>query len=189
MKHSHVWQVLSLLAIVFGLFGGLPADAMAVAPELRSPTDTTPQPMPFSQNWNDTSLITTNDNWSGVPGVVGHLGDGLASSVGTDPQTILVDGTSTPIDVHRKPTNPDTLSAGGVAEFHLTDPVVALQGSASADAPFLLFNLITLGVGDVQVAYALRDLDGSTANSIQPVALHYRIWGERGFHQCSMRHS
>ena len=181
MKHSPMWQALTLLAIVLGLIAGLPADTMAVAPDIGSPSDSTPQPIPFSQNWGDTSLISSNDNWSGVPGVVGHLGDGLASSVGTDPQTILVDGTSTPIDVIANQTNPDTLNAGGVAEFHLADPVVALQGSGSADAPFLLLNLITLGVGDVQVVYALRDLDGSTANAIQPVALHYRIGASGDF--------
>ena len=71
MKHSPMWQALSLLAIVLGLIGGLPAEAVAVAPGLRLPADTTPQPMPFSQNWDDTSLITVNDNWSGVPAVVG----------------------------------------------------------------------------------------------------------------------
>ena len=29
----------------------------------------------FSQNWTNTGLITANDNWSGVPFIIGYLGD------------------------------------------------------------------------------------------------------------------
>ena len=35
----------------------------------------------FSQDWSDTSLITTNDDWSGVPSIVGFRGDGLVSTI------------------------------------------------------------------------------------------------------------
>src|SRR5262245_9901298 len=59
--------------------------------------DTNPQSLPFSQNWSNTGLITTDDNWTGVPGIVGYRGDALTSSTGTDPQTILADGTTTPV--------------------------------------------------------------------------------------------
>ncbi|TPW14417.1 MAG: hypothetical protein FD129_1081, partial [bacterium] len=31
------------------------------------------QPLPFSQNWNNTALLNANDDWSGVPGIVGYL--------------------------------------------------------------------------------------------------------------------
>ncbi len=37
--------------------------------------DTTPQPLPFMQDWTNIGLITVNDNWSMVPGVTGYLGD------------------------------------------------------------------------------------------------------------------
>ena len=51
--------------------------------------DTTAQPPPFTQDWSDTSAIVVNHDWSGVPGIVGYSGSGLASSTTTDPQTVL----------------------------------------------------------------------------------------------------
>ena len=49
----------------------------------------TPQTLPFSQDWTNTGQITTNHDWSGVPGIIGFRGDGLAGGTGADPQTIL----------------------------------------------------------------------------------------------------
>ena len=54
--------------------------------------DTTPQPLPFTQNWSNTGLITADDNWNGVPGIIGYRGDDLTTTTGTNPQTIT--GTS-----------------------------------------------------------------------------------------------
>ncbi|MGH3065898.1 MAG: Ig-like domain-containing protein, partial [Gaiellaceae bacterium] len=76
-------------------------------------------------------------------------------------------------------TNPNTFITGGVAEFHLTDSVVALTGSGTADAPYLVFHLNTTGLSNINVSYNLRDLDGSTDNAVQQVALQYRV-GETG---------
>ena len=48
--------------------------------------DSTYQPLasgPFTQNWFDTGLITTNDDWSGVPGIIGYRGDDLTMVTGT----------------------------------------------------------------------------------------------------------
>ncbi len=39
--------------------------------------NTTPQPLPFSQNWSSRGMITVNDDWSGVPGVMGYRGQGM----------------------------------------------------------------------------------------------------------------
>src|SRR4051794_13955570 len=50
-----------------------------------------------------------------------------------------------------------------------------VQEWTTADAPFLLFNLDTTGQANVDVAYELRDLDGSVDNAVQPVALQYRV--------------
>jgi uncharacterized protein YdeI (BOF family) len=140
--------------------------------------NSTAQTLPFSQNWTNTSLITTNDNWSGVAGIMGYLGDFDPSSTpvtGVDPQTILNEGT-TSVDVIANQTNPNTLSSGGVAEFDtLANPVVALQGSGTADAPYILINLDTSGKMNIQVSYNVRDIDGAVDNAIQPVALHYRL--------------
>jgi uncharacterized protein len=67
-------------------------------------------------------------------------------------------------------------STGGVTEFDgLVDPTVALTGSGAADAPFLLLHLNTMGMSNVTVRYDLRDLDGSTDDAVQPVALQYRV--------------
>ena len=66
----------------------------------------TPQSLPFVQDWSNTGLITTNDDWSGVPGIVGFRGDGLTASNGTDPQTITAE--STVIDVIANQSTPDT---------------------------------------------------------------------------------
>jgi parallel beta-helix repeat protein len=67
------------------------------------------------------------------------------------------------------------LTTGGVAEFEITDPVVALQGSTTADAPYLTFFLNTLGVEDVTVSYNVRDIDGTSDDTNQQVALQYRV--------------
>lgn len=129
----------------------------------------------FTQNWTNTGLITVNDNWSAVSSIVGYRGDDLTATTGVDPQTVIADGTTTPVDIIANQNNPNTLTDGGVAEFALTDPVVALQGSGAADAPFLLIHLDTSGVTNVNISYTLRDIDGSADNSIQPVALQYRV--------------
>ncbi len=149
----------------------------------------TAQTIPFSQDWTNTGLITANDNWSAVPGIEGYfLRNDAVSTAGVDPQTLLGDtfgaGTTTvELDVIANQTAPDTLSNGGIAEFHATtqaapansDPVVALNGSGTADAPFIQINLNTTGQSGINVAYNVRDLDCSVDNATQPVVLQYRV--------------
>ncbi len=136
----------------------------------------TAQPLPFSQDWTNTGLITANDDWSGVAGIVGFLGQDITTSTGVDPQTLLgVSAAANDVDVIANQTSPNTLATGGVAEFHITDPTVALNGSGTADAPHIILYLNTTGQSNITVAYNLRDLDGSVDNAIQPVALQYRI--------------
>lgn len=142
--------------------------------------DTTPQVLPYAQDWSNTGLITANDDWSGVPGVMGYRGDALTGATNTNPQTILADGTGVP-DINANQTAPNTFSTGGVAEFELTDPSIALTGSGTADAPFILLNLNTSGWQAIQVGYLLRDLDGSTDNAVQQVALQYRVGASGDF--------
>src|SRR5687768_11805355 len=66
---------------------------------IRVGADSTAQSVPFLQNWSNTNLITGPNDWSGVPGILGHRGDDLTTTTGADPQTILADGTATPIHV------------------------------------------------------------------------------------------
>ncbi|HUR98045.1 MAG TPA: DNA/RNA non-specific endonuclease [Pyrinomonadaceae bacterium] len=134
------------------------------------------QPVPLTQNWSNTGLITTDGDWSMVPGIIGYRGDNLTPGTGTDPQTILADGSLTPVDVNANHSDPDTFLSGGVTEFDgIPNPAVALNGSGTADAPHIVINLSTSGTTAINVAYNLRDLDASVDNSIQPYALQYRI--------------
>src|SRR6187549_2877472 len=93
--------------------------------------DSTPQTLPFSQNWTNTGLITTDDNWAGVPGVIGYRGDDITTVTGTDPQTLLSDGTTTPVDVIANLTV-TTNATGGIQELEITDPTIAFHGSGTA---------------------------------------------------------
>ena len=143
--------------------------------------DLVPQTLPFAQDWSNPSLISANDDWSGVPGIVGYRGDGLVSATGTDPQTVLSLGTAV-VDVNANVTgSPSTFNTGGVTEFVLPNPTVALTGSGTAGAPSIVIHLNTTGFQSVLVAYLLRDLDGSTDNAVQPVALQYRIGNTGNF--------
>ncbi|HEX5733922.1 MAG TPA: lamin tail domain-containing protein [Blastocatellia bacterium] len=144
--------------------------------------DSSAQALPFSQNWTNTGLITTSDNWSGVPGIEGFRGDGLTSSTAVDPQTVLAGDDPGVLDVNANQANPNTFTTGGVAEFDaLANPVVALQGSGTADAPYIKLYLNTTGQSNINVAYNLRDVDGSADNAVQPVALQFRVGSSGSF--------
>ncbi|GAA4036929.1 hypothetical protein GCM10022281_16910 [Sphingomonas rosea] len=127
----------------------------------------------FSQDWSDTAQISVNDDWSGVASIIGYRGDGLTSATGTNPQTIT--GTSTVVNVIANQSNPNTLTSGGVAEFQIANPVVALQGSGTAAAPYLAFYLDSTGRQNVSFSFTPRDIDGSGDNAVQQVAVQYRI--------------
>ncbi len=152
--------------------GLLPLSLLRVAQ-----ADATAQTIPFSQNWTNTGLITANDNWSGVPGIEGFLGQDITTSTGTDPQILLTtSAVANDLDVIANQTNPNTLTSGGVAEFDgIANPTIALQGSATADAPHVVITLNTTGQTGINVSYNLRDVDGSADNAVQPVALQYRV--------------
>jgi hypothetical protein len=142
----------------------------------------TATPPPLAQNWSDTALITADDDWSRVPAMVGHRGDGLVSEPGADPRTVLADGSATPVDVTANRTDPGALGvAAGVAEFELPDPVVAIEGSATASAPHIAIALDTRGRAGIAVRLVLRDIDPSAADAVEPVALQYRVGGAGDF--------
>ena len=132
----------------------------------------TPQPLPFAQDWSNTGLVTTNDSWTGVAGIEGFRGDGLT---GADPQLIVATDTPGVLDVNANQTNPSTFLTGGVIEYEITNPSIAVQGSGTAGAPYIKLYLNTTGKTGITVAYNLRDLDGSTDNSTQPIALQFRV--------------
>ncbi|MFN0278122.1 MAG: hypothetical protein ACKVRN_05905, partial [Pyrinomonadaceae bacterium] len=46
------------------------------------PQNNTPQTLPFTQDWTNAGLITVDDDWSGVPGIIGYRGDDLNTVIG-----------------------------------------------------------------------------------------------------------
>ncbi len=159
--------------------------ALALAAAGNVAADTTPHDLnasDFAQDWTTTTQITTDDDWSGVPSIIGYRGDELTTTTATDPQTILADGSATPVDVNANRSDPNTFAAGGVTEFDgIANPVVALNGSGTADAPHIVIRLNATNRENLFVAYQLRDLDSSSDNAVMPVALQYRVGGSGAF--------
>ncbi|MBX3097541.1 MAG: PEP-CTERM sorting domain-containing protein [Fimbriimonadaceae bacterium] len=140
----------------------------------------------FSQDWSNTGLITANDDWSGVLSIMGYLGDTNAGSpTGVDPTTYLAASLGA-VDVIANQTNPNTLTSGGVAEFESSpnspfSPTIALNGSGTADTPGIVLFMNAAGRSNVTLGFDLIDLDGSADNSIQQIAVQYRIGGVGDF--------
>ncbi len=162
-KSSFFSKILSVF-LLFGLVVAFPAQL--------AQANTTAQSIPFYQDWTNTSLITTEADWSGVPGLMGYKGDSGEDEVGVDPQTILNDNNT--VMVIPNMDSVDTPQSG-VAEFEISDPTIALKGSLQADAPYLLININTTGKADVSVSYDVRDIDWTVGDVITQVALHYRV--------------
>ena len=52
-------------------------------------SNTVYQELPFFQNWDNTSMITSDNDWSKVPGITGYQGIGLTDGTnGVDPATV-----------------------------------------------------------------------------------------------------
>lgn len=132
----------------------------------------------FLQDWSNTSLISTTDDWSGVPSIVGFRGDDITGATGADPRNLVGDGTVV-IDVNANQTSPNSFSTGGVTEFQITDPTIALTGSGTADAPYIVLYLDATNRKDIHLELDVRDLDASTDNATQSFNIQYRI-GETG---------
>jgi len=130
----------------------------------------------FSQNWTNLgTLITVANDWSGVPSIVGYRGNDLTTATGTDPQTLLANGSATPQSATLLDANTAS-TTGAVGVFStLANPTVALQGSGTADAPHIVVHLDATGRQDIVVSYTLRDIDATTDNAAQAVALQYRV--------------
>jgi predicted extracellular nuclease/2',3'-cyclic-nucleotide 2'-phosphodiesterase (5'-nucleotidase family)/Ca2+-binding RTX toxin-like protein len=131
----------------------------------------------FAQDWSNTGLLTTADNWDNIASIMGYRGDGLTSSTGADPRNVT--GTSDVVDVEVNQTAPNTYTTGGVAEFQLSNPTIALTGSGTADAPYIVLYLDASGRQDVKLSFVARDLDASADDAVQAIAVQYRV-GDSG---------
>ena len=129
----------------------------------------------FFQDWSDTGLITADDNWANVPSIVGYRGDDITGAIGADLKTLTGDGLVTP-DVIANQTAA-TSTSGGVAEFHLANPTVGLQGSGTADAPHLVLHLDATGRQNLHLNVLIRDIDGTVDNTNQQFNIQYRLGG------------
>jgi hypothetical protein len=145
--------------------------------------DNVPQAIPFGQNWTNTGLITTNDDWSGVPGIRAFQGNDLTTATGADPRTIVADGSSTVLDVIANVANCDTNTSGGIAECEGAggNPTIALQGSGTADVAHLVIYLNTTGQSNVRLTFNARDIDGSADNTNQQINTQYRVGSTGNF--------
>jgi hypothetical protein len=131
----------------------------------------------FYQDWSDIGLITSDNNWDNVPSIIGYSGAiGTTTATGRDPQTILEPFSDTQVDANHTSL---ATATGGVFEFHITNPTIAIQPSGGSDAPNIVLHLNTTGVENAKISYNLRDIDNTDDNAIQPIALQYRI-GELG---------
>ena len=165
-----LWCLTALLATAMFFLAGFDSTTVSAT--------NTPQALPFSQNWGNTGLITANDDWSGVPGVVGFLGDfDAGATTAVDPRTLLTPFAINAVDVIANQTSV-AITNGGVAEFDgIANAVVALNGSGTADAPHIIVYLNTTGLGGIQFACNIRDIDDTADNSIQQVDVQYRVGG------------
>src|SRR5499426_1690628 len=134
----------------------------------------------LTQNWSDASQITTNDNWSGVPSIQGFLGQDITTATGTDPRTLTGDSTvPNDLDVIANQSN-TAITNGGVAEFDgIGDGTIALQGSGTADAPYLVLYLNASGRQDIRLQFSARDIDATADSAMQQLNVQYRV-GEAG---------
>lgn len=131
----------------------------------------------FAQNWSNTGLITTANDWSNVPSIMGYRGDDIVTATGVDPRTITAPASSeVVVNVVANQVNPSTVSAGGVIEFDaIANPTIALNGSGTADAPSIVVYLDATGRENIRFQANIRDLDASGDNAIQQVAVQWRI--------------
>lgn len=132
---------------------------------------------PYIEKWTNTALLSMTDNWTEVVSSHGYNGRLLTSGVGVNPQTILNDTPGNEGNLIPNETNPNTSVAEGIVEFEIANPTVALRASDTANAPNLVIRINSVGClagKTMTVAYDVRDIDGSSRNSVSPIALQYR---------------
>lgn len=126
----------------------------------------------FRQDWTNVGLITANNDFSGVPSIVGYSADLGGTTTGVDPRTLTTDISTPQVFANTTATNP---SSGGVYELEGADPTIAFNGSAAGDAPNIVLYLDASGRQNVTVSFDVRDLDPSADNAAQAVAVQYRL--------------
>jgi uncharacterized protein len=127
----------------------------------------------FQEDWTNTGRITANDNWSGIPFIVGYLGDIDSGSPADVDPTTLTSPALGQIDVIANQGTTGS-GSGGVGEFEIANPTIGLQGSGTADAPSIVLYMDSTGRTGVRLQATLRDIDGSADNAAQQINVQYR---------------
>jgi hypothetical protein len=136
----------------------------------------------LTQDWSNSSLITSSNDWSNVPSIQGFSTvEGAAT--GADPRSLTGDSSNPDVaaNVFTSPSqyNPNTGQHGGLTEFQ-DFGIMGLAGGVNAAAPNMVFYLDTTGVNSpIQVSFDVQDLDGSSRNAQEQLNVQYRI-GETG---------
>ncbi len=162
-KNAFILSILTILTISIFSF----SDRLMLLVEAHST-------LPYSINWSNTNLITTDNVWteSQELGVRGYSGADIAVAPGTDARTVLAESLS--LNVKANQTNPDTLIEGGVAEFEIANPTIAIKGSDTARAPYIMVVLRASGFSSIRFRANVRDLS-TVNNAVQQVAVQYRL--------------
>lgn len=164
-KQRKLWCLTALLCTSVYFLSGVSANV--------AEANSTPQTLPYTQNWT-TNLITANDDWSPVNGVIGYLGDITSTTQANIDARTIIQPFST-VDVIANLANA-TSTTGGVGEFDgIANPTIGFQGSGTADAPNIVLYLNTTGQNNVRVAFNARDIDDTADDAVQQINVQYRI--------------
>jgi uncharacterized protein len=142
-----------------------------------------PQTLPFQQNWSNASLVTVNNDWSGVPGIIGYRGNDLSTIIGADLRTVVADGSGTAVGVAANiGISPDyaaeVLGLNGVLEFdHLGDRTIALRPAGDSDVPHIVLSLDTTGKSNIHLSFKTRDLNTYVGAGNQQINTQFRVGG------------
>ncbi len=131
--------------------------------------------VPYFLDWSNPNLITTDNVWSVSNDlrVRGYSGADTPVTTGQDARTVLAE--SFALNVRANQTNPNTLVPGGVAEFEIANPTIALKGSDTAYAPYVNVLVNTIGQSNIRFRATIRDLDSTSNNAVQQVAVQFRF--------------
>jgi hypothetical protein len=135
--------------------------ALIVASAVLVRADGTPQPLPFAQAWSD-AVVDHRPTTSGPACPASRASSARTSRprrASIRRRCSTTSAVADDLDVIANQTNTDITRRRRRRVRRIANPTIALNGSGTADAPYLLLALRTdRAVGD-RVSYTLRDID------------------------------
>jgi hypothetical protein len=133
----------------------------------------------LTQNWSDGSMFTADNDWNGVPSIIGYDGADAAGVQGSDPCVLTGAPLGSPqVSINRQ--HPSTITDVAVGHFvpgpgsEVTSAVVGIRGQTAFDAPSLLIHLNATGRTNINIAFNAVDIDHSGSNALSKVAVQWR---------------